>query len=242
MGHGTNVFFSDEGYRGVIAVIKFNKISLQNSTIVTAEAGVSLSDLNKVCIENELTGLEFSSGIPGSVGGAVYGNAGAYGKSISQCLVEAKILTTDNEIKTVNNNYFKFKYRHSALKENNSMFLQGTFQFEKGSKTQIQSRVNEIMEMRRRKLPPQDWLTAGSYFKNLKDKKGNATAAAKFLDMIGSKKISVNDAAIFQGHANIFYNKGNATAKDILQLEEILKERVYNQFGIKLEREVIFIE
>jgi UDP-N-acetylmuramate dehydrogenase len=120
--------------------------------------------------------------------------------------------------------------------------LEAEIEIRQGDPRTIQEKVDEIIALRRKKLPPDDWWTAGSYFKNIKDEYGNPTAAAMYLDAIGSKQISVGDAAVFQGHANIFYNKGNATAADLLQLEDILKKRVYEKFGVQLEREVMYVE
>ena len=138
--------------------------------------------------------------------------------------------------------FFRFSYRYSELKRTHDYILEAEFEFEKGEPLEIENKINEILKLRRQKLPPEDLPTAGSYFKNIKDKFGNATAAAKYLDAVGSKQTCVGDAAVFKGHANIFYNKGNATAADLLRLEDILKKRVFEQFGILLEREVMYIE
>ncbi|NOY61161.1 MAG: UDP-N-acetylmuramate dehydrogenase [Calditrichaeota bacterium] len=242
LGGGTNVFFPESGFDGLVAIIKFNNITVHADDSVTAEAGASLSALNRVCVDHALTGFEFSSGIPGTVGGAIYGNAGAYGRSVSDCLIAAKILTPKGKVQNVENNYFHFSYRASQLKKNGAILLEAEFQLQKGEMAEIKKRVDEILALRRKKLPPADVATAGSYFKNILDEHGNKTAAAVFLDAVDSKQTSVGDAAVHQKHANIFYNRGHATASDLLRLEEILKQRVLDKFGIRLKREVMYIE
>ena len=242
LGGGTNVFFPESGFDGLVAIIRFAEITVHADDRVTAEAGALLAALNQVCIDHALTGFEFSSGIPGTVGGAIYGNAGAYGNAVGNCLVAAKILTPDGVVQTVDKAFFNFSYRTSHLKNYPAILLQADFQFRKGDSAKIQKQVDEILEKRRKKLPPSDIATAGSYFKNILDEHGKKTAAAVYLDAVGSKQTSVGDAAVHQKHANIFYNRGHATAADFLRLEEILKRRVLEKFGIHLEREVMYIE
>lgn len=242
LGHGTNVFFPQTGFPGLVVVIDFRRIDYDGDKRISIEAGASLKELNMTCQKYSLTGCEFTSGIPGTVGGAIYGNAGAYGSAVSDKLVEAKILTTDGQINTVGKKYFQFDYRHSFLKKSHEIVLQATFEFQKDDPETIKNKVFEILEMRRKKLPSRDVFTAGSYFKNLVKSDGSREAAAIYLDAIGSKETLVGDAAVFHNHANILINKGNAAAQDILQLEEILKDRVFERFGIRLEREVMFIE
>ncbi len=242
LGGGTNVFFPESGFNGLVAVIKFDAIKIHPDERVTAEAGASLSALNQTCIDHALTGFEFSSGIPGTVGGAIYGNAGAYGNAVSDYLIAAKIVMPDGVVQMVDNGFFNFSYRTSQLKTNHAILLQAEFQLRKGERAKIQKRVDEILAKRRRKLPPLNIATAGSYFKNILDKHGEKKAAAIYLDAVGSKQTSVGDAAVHQKHANIFYNRGHATAADLLRLEEILRQRVLEKFGICLEREVMYIE
>ena len=241
LGDGTNVFFSQDGYRGLVALVRFDAMSLAAGNILVAEAGAPVSAMTGFCIENRLTGFEFLSGIPGTIGGALFGNAGAYGDNVGNRLIRAKILTGNGEIRFVNASYFQFRYRHSILKQEPGHVLQAEFQLKKGNRTQIRETCESITAKRAAKLPPPETWTAGSWFKNIKDEHGNATAAAKFLENVGSKQTSVNDAAVHPKHANIFYNKGHATADDMLKLEKILKDRVEQQFGIELEREVMYL-
>ncbi|MBN1480767.1 UDP-N-acetylmuramate dehydrogenase [candidate division KSB1 bacterium] len=242
LGDGTNVFFSEKGYRGLVAVIQFDQLNVVAKNAVVAEAGATLDQIRELCIEKGLTGFEFASGIPGTIGGAIYGNAGAYGSNVGEILTRAKILTLEGEIKFVDKSVFKFAYRHSDLKVNPAFILQAELQLAKGDPAAIKRQCDEIIRIRTHKLPPSETATAGSWFKNIKDEHGNATAAAKYLDAVGSKQTNVGDAAVHIKHANIFYNKGRATATDMLKLQEILQQRVYEKFGIRLEREVIYIQ
>lgn len=242
LGHGTNVFFPEYGFRGLVAVLQFDRMATIAGNAIVAEAGAALSDLVQLCAENALTGCEFASGIPGTIGGAIYGNAGAYGHALSERLIRAKVMTDDGAIQIATPDFFMFAYRDSELKRNGAMVLQAEFQFSRGDSMQIRTRMQEILELRRAKLPPWETPTAGSYFKNLKDDQGNPTPAAKLLDAVGSKQISVGDAAVHPKHANIFYNRGHATATQMLELEEILRQRVKERFGVNLEREVMYIE
>ena len=242
IGDGTNIFFPEEGFRGLVAVIKFDKTATVTGRVMVAEAGATLAQIMQECIEHNLTGFEFASGIPGSIGGAVFGNAGAYGSNVGELLTRAKILTLDGEVKFVTRDFFQFAYRHSSLKTTPAFVLQVELQLKKGDGTAIKARCDEIIKIRTEKLPPADTATAGSWFKNIKNEQGNATAAAKFLDAVGSKETSVGDAAVHSKHANIFYNKGRATSVDMLKLQEILAKRVYEKFGVQLQREVMFLK
>jgi UDP-N-acetylmuramate dehydrogenase len=242
LGHGSNIFFSDLGFSGLVAIIRFNCVRFNDETTIIAEAGATLKELNDLCLDKSLTGFEFSSGIPGTVGGAVYGNAGAYGKCIGDCLIGATILTQEGTVKNVDNSFFQFSYRSSSLKTNHGILLEASFSLRHGDQDTIKNRVAEVLAMRAKKLPPENTPTAGSYFKNIEIGHHKRMAAAIYLDEIGSKQTSVGDAAVWRTHANIFYNKGNATAKNILALEKILKKRVFEKFGILLEREVMYFE
>jgi UDP-N-acetylmuramate dehydrogenase len=242
LGQGTNVFFADTGFRGLVAVFRHGRVEKRSDKVLYAESGAPLADLNDMCVENSLTGCEFSSGIPGTIGGAIYGNAGAYGRAMADCLIGAEILTVDGDILQVDKGFFEFQYRDSALKRNRALVLSALFEFERGDAGIIRKRVDEILALRSEKLPEREVPTAGSYFKNLQDENGHPLAAARLLDAVGSKEIRINDAAVWHKHANIFVNKGRATAADLLELERVLRARVREAFGIQLEREVIYIE
>jgi len=242
LGGGTNVFFSDQGFAGVIALIRFARLEPCGKYEVLAEAGVRLSRITRFCLRHNLTGFEFATGIPGTLGGAVCGNAGAYGRTVGDLVLSARILDERGRVRDVERGYFEFAYRHSRLKNSPVHLLQARLRLERGEPGAIRARVSEISVLRRSKLPDWHTATAGSYFKNLKDEKGGGVAAAVYLDAVDSKNASVNDAAVHPKHANIFYNKGRARAADFLALEDLLRTRVENEFGIRLEREVIYVE
>lgn len=240
LGSGTNVFFPEEGFAGFVAIIQFDRATVVAKNALVVEAGATLDQINQMCIQNSLSGFEFTSGIPGTIGGAIFGNAGAYGDDVGNLLVRAKILK-EGQIKFVDKNYFNFSYRHSILKTSPAIILQAEFQLTKGNSENIKTKCDSIIALRQKKLPPHDVRSAGSWFKNIKDQYGNATPAAQLLEQIGSKTTSVGDAAVHPKHANIFYNKGHATAIDMLKLQNILEKRVQEKFGITLEREVMYI-
>lgn len=242
LGQGTNVFFSDKKIEGVVAVLAFAGTGMVDETTVRASAGAGLSDLLEFSFQKNLSGLELFSGIPGTVGGAVFGNAGAYGSDIGSRLKQAEIITESGEIQTVENSYFEFSYRDSVLKRNRAVLLEADFQLGRGNQDAVRIKSREILSVRKRKLPGPEIRTAGSYFKNICLDSGRREAAAIYLDAVGSKTCSVGDAVVFSGHANIICNRKNCRAEDLLQLEKVLVERVKNRFGITLEREVIYIE
>ncbi len=242
VGHGSNVFFSDGRVEGVVAVMLFSGMRISGANRVIVSSGVRLSDLLEFSFRNSLSGLELFTGIPGSVGGALYGNAGAYGSEIGSRLLRAEIMTSTGEIINVDNSYFRFGYRDSVLKRNRAVILEAELELTRGEESRIREKSAEIQALRDRKLPPVETLTVGSYFKNLCLASGERKAAAYYLDAVESKTCSVGDAFVYEGHANIICNRGNCSAEDILRLESILAERVKTRFGINLEREVMFIE
>jgi UDP-N-acetylmuramate dehydrogenase len=241
MGMGTNVFFTDNQIRGVVAVISFADIKMNDETTITVSAGASLSDLLEFSFQMSLSGLELFTGIPGTVGGAVFGNAGAYGADIGSRLRRALILSANGDIVAVDNSYFEFAYRDSVLKRNRAVLLEADFELSRGNQANIRQRSGEIMAVRNKKLPSPRIFTVGSYFKNLCLDSGERKAAALYLDAVGSKECAVGDAFVFNGHANIICNRMNCRARDILQLEKILVGKVEERFGFTLEREVIYI-
>lgn len=241
LGGGTNLFFSDDGFRGAVIKIGFNEIKIMEDLIIQADAGAQLADVVELCREQGLAGFEFAAGIPGTVGGAIYGNAGAYGKDVGDLLLRAKILKPDGKVAWEYRDYFAFSYRHSHLKKSGDILLKAEFKVEQGNREQINEEIRRILKIRSQKLPDENVATAGSYFKNIVKENGDRIAAAVFLEAVGSKKMRIGNAAIFPGHANIVINLGHARAEDVLKLENELKQKVFEKFGIRLEREVIFV-
>ena len=241
LGHGTNVFFSDGRIQGVVAVVDFSGISLYDSRTVQVQAGTSLDDLLEFSFQHSLSGLEWFSGIPGSLGGAIFGNAGAYGAEIGSLLKSAEILTSSGDVARVGSDFFEFGYRDSSLKRNGAVLLEAELQLTPGPEDRIRSAAKKIIETRNKKLPAPDVLTVGSYFKNLQSASGERKAAAAYLDAVGARGCSRGGIGIYARHANIFCNRGSGSAEDILGLEKLLRERVRSRFGITLQREVIHI-
>lgn len=235
---GTNVFFGQAGWPGCVARIRFDAVRRGAGGTVVAEAGATVAQLTHFCIEAGLSGFEFASGIPGSIGGAVYGNAGAYGHSIGEILRSARILTPEGTVEAVPGDFFRFAYRRSLLCEYPAVVLEVELALVPGDRGAIQRACEQILEIRGWKLPPPETPTAGSWFKNVETDEGRRIPAAIYLDAVGSKETRVGDAAVHPKHANIFYNAGRARADDFLALEEILRGRVLERFGIRLEREV----
>jgi UDP-N-acetylmuramate dehydrogenase len=247
LGSGTNVLFNDEGFSGVVIINRCDKIEIKDNKIYV-QSGAILNDVVKKSVEFSKKNLEELSGIPGTIGGAIVGNAGAYGKAISDFIYDEKssieILDQKGDIKFVNKKYFDFKYRYSKLKYNsNEIVLSVVLKVEDGNYDIIKKRVDEILYLRKDKHPEKLYC-AGSYFKNffLNKDDEKRTAAGLFLDKVGAKSISYNDAKVYEKHANFIINAGNAKAIDILKLAEILKEKVKKEFGIVLEEEVKYIK
>ena len=205
------------------------------------------------CRDRSLSGLEFAAGIPGSIGGALYGNAGCYGKDIGQFTIECTHTVLDGlKVETAPASWYQFAYRDSRLKREPRVLLSCLIQLEKGDRKAIQAEIDEKLEVRRQKHP--HWRvepTAGSYFKNLPpdwqlpggrlSPGTRRVAAGQLLDECGCRGLRVGDALVFRKHANIIVNDGRATAREVLELAAIMKERVRERFGVTLEEEVMFL-
>jgi UDP-N-acetylmuramate dehydrogenase len=242
IGGGSNLLVSDAGYPGLIIRVGVGGLAVENETAVVCGAGEELMALVTFAADNSLSGMEFAAGIGGTVGGAVYGNAGAYGGEIGQVLSRAVLVSRSGEIKTVGREYFEFGYRDSHLKRSGEILVEACFQLEKGAAQQIRSKVDSILKERAAKFHPSD-MCAGCFFKNIPDpnQEHGKLPAGKLLEDVGAKQMSVGDAHVSERHANIIVNAGGATSKDIRRLADNLKEKVFRQFGIKLQEEVIQI-
>ena len=242
IGGGYNLLFDDEGYRGLI--IKNSVQSpgpLKKGTEIEVFAGAWLNDLVLYCQQHGLAGFEFLAGIPGTVGGAVFGNAGAFGQNIGEYLKEAILLDEKGEKRKVSAQYFAFDYRFSILKKKHFLLLKAVFSLKKGKPVEIKKRIDETLAVRESKHPPSNIACAGSYFKNPVFPEGKKVAAAYLLDQVGAKKLRVGDAAVHPSHSNFIINLGQASCQDILSLAEELKKRVRAEFGLELEEEVIHL-
>jgi UDP-N-acetylmuramate dehydrogenase len=252
LGGGSNLLVSDEGFRGLVVRNACGAVTFDGSA-VHVEAGADFLDLILDCRDRALAGLAFAAGIPGSVGGALYGNAGCYGKDIGSLVIECTHSKLDGSaVETHPAAWYEFGYRDSRLKREPRVLLSCLLQLAPGDRDAIQREIDERLETRRVKHP--QWRiepTAGSYFKNLppdwrtpgaKLSPGtHRVAAGQLLEECGCRGLRVGDAAVFARHANILVNAGHATAAEVLTLAEIMKARVKRRFGVTLEEEVLFL-
>ena len=241
IGSGTNILFDDEGFRGLIIKSEVRGIDRLKEGRVEALSGTALSDLVEFTAAEGLRGLEFAAGIPGTVGGAIFGNAGAFGRSIGDVLEEGVLLDGQGREFQVDNKYFEFNYRHSSLKRRHSTLLKAVFRLKKGDKEKITAEIEKNLGKREARHPSSRTAYAGSYFKNPILGDGTKVAAGYLLERAGAKGLKVGDAAVFPGHANFIINLGRAKARDVLLLAQELKARVKKEFGVELEEEVIYL-
>ncbi len=236
IGAGSNLLVADSGIRGV--VIHFGKAMSRITTegnIITAEAGVSLARLANEALSAGLTGLEFASGIPGSLGGAVFMNAGAYGGEMKDVVFETDYLTKDGEVATVTGKEHKFSYRHSVFCENDGIVLRSRMKLAQGDPETIRATMQEL-NTRRKDKQPLSYPSAGSFFK-----RPEGHFAGKLIEDAGLKGLSVGGAQISEKHAGFLINTGDATAQDVCLLMELVKEKVFALYGVTLEPEVRMI-
>ena len=240
LGGGSNLLISDKGFDGLVLRVKITGLELIDKTSIRCGAGEELMALVRFAAEHSLSGLEFASGIFGWVGGAIFGNAGAYGGEIKDVLSEITLVETDGTLKKVPPSYCQFAYRESLLKKTKEIVTRAVFTLTPGDKKHILDRVDEILKIRAGKHPVTG-RTAGSFFKNIPDptQPYGKLPAGKLLEEIGAKGMRVGGAAVYEKHANMIINTGTATSKDIRQLADILKEKVRKRFAIELEEEVI---
>jgi len=242
IGSGTNMLFADSGFRGLIVKNEVQGISrLKDEGRIDALAGTPLSDLVAFALDNSLEGIEFAVGIPGTVGGAVYGNAGAWGLSVGQVLEEAVVFDEKGKEFRVGKGFFEFGYRDSILKRRHLPLIEAVFRLRKGDRGRIQARMDEFLAKRKSPWPSAKMAYAGSYFKNPTLPDGTRVAAGELLDKVGAKELRKGGAAVYSGHANFILNCGGATAEDIRALARTLKARVKRKFGIELEEEVVYL-
>lgn len=241
VGGGFNILFADDGYRGLILKNSVLRITKLKDSEIEIYSGTAIREVLHFCTENSFSGLEFMAGIPGTVGGAVFGNAGAFEQNIGEGLLRAFILDSNSKTVGVDNSYFKFSYRHSGLKEHHDILLKASFIVKKSKKEDIANKIQGILEIRRDNHPPWDTACAGSYFKNPILPDGTKIPAAKLLDKVGAKGQRVGGASVYEFHANFIINTENATARDVRDLASVLKRRVQEEFGIRLEEEVIYL-
>ncbi len=242
IGGGTNILISDSGFDGLILKIDIKGLAQTDDTVILCGAGEDLENLVEFSAENSLTGLEFAAGIVGSVGGAIYGNAGAYGGEIGSVIDSFTVINSDGVLKEFVAKDGEFSYRDSILKKTKDIVVNARFRLKKGDKLAIRAKIDDILKTRHEKLP-YDECSAGCFFKNIVDETQphGKLAAGKLLDEIGAKGMSFGGAKVSDKHANIIINTGQATSQDIKNLADKLKKKVMQKFGIILEEEVIHI-
>ncbi len=238
LGGGSNLLVSDGGFRGLVIKNQCRKIEVDGSTIV-CQSGALLEDVVWAAKRNALAGLEFAAGIWGTVGGAVNGNAGAFGRSMGDVLESGVILSSCGDIKRVKKDYFEFGYRRSKLRTSGDILLSAVFRLRRGQKEKIEDSIKQNLALRAVRVPRKQ-KTAGCFFKNPK-LEGKTVSAGKLLEEVGAKELRVGDAVVCSKHANILINLGKAKAKDIRSLADTLKRRVKKRFGVRLEEEVVFL-
>jgi len=241
IGGGYNILFDDEGYRGLIIRNLTKGVRRQGKETVEALSGNSLRELLQFFTVKGLTGLEFLAGIPGTIGGAVSSNAGAFNKNIGSFLTEAFLLDKEGKEIRVKKDYFAFSYRYSQLREKQAVLLKAVLKVQEGDKKKVKEAVEENLKIRKSKHPPEKTACAGSYFKNPVLPDGKKVSAGLLLDQAGAKGLRVGRAAVYPGHANFIINLDRASAKDVLALAQELKQRVRERFSVELEEEVIFL-
>ena len=234
IGNGSNLLVPDEGYNGVIIKLKgeFSTIQVEGEYLIV-NSGAKLSEVYTVAYENSLTGFEFASGIPGTIGGAIYMNAGAYGGEMKDIVESVQVLDLDNfELRELKNEELEFSYRKSIIQRKNYIVTTIKLKLQKGNKEEINA-VYEDLRERRNSKQPLNFGSAGSTFK-----RPEGHFASKLIEDAGLKGYHINDAWVSEKHSGFVVNKGNASYKEVMELIEYVQKVVFEKFGVKLETEV----
>ena len=237
LGNGSNVLFSDEGFDGiVITTTGMNRIEIRGNSIY-AEAGASLTAVSRAARDASLTDMEFANGIPGSIGGAVFMNAGAYDGEMKNIVAESTYLdTADGSLHTISGEAHGFGYRESIYRDHSEwIILSAVLTLTPGNKDAITAKMEDFME-RRVSKQPLEYPSAGSVFKRYP---GRYTA--QMIDESGLKGVSVGGAQVSEKHAGFIINKGGATSRDVTELIEKIQNTIYEKYGIHIETELIRI-
>ncbi|MEG2814210.1 MAG: UDP-N-acetylmuramate dehydrogenase [Oscillospiraceae bacterium] len=235
LGNGSNILVSDNGYRGaVILLSNFNKYEIidKSKCLVSCQAGVNLSNFCNFLKDNSLTGLEFAYGIPGTVGGAVYMNAGAYDGEMKNVVISCTFINENNEILTYDKSELDFSYRHSYFSHKKCCILSAEFLLENGEKSAIQDKMTELINKRISKQPL-EFPSGGSTFKR---PEGNYASA--LITQCGLQGKRVGGAMVSEKHSGFIINYDNATCQDVLDLVDEIKQTVFGQTGYDLECEI----
>ncbi len=238
VGNGTNLLVREGGIRGFVIKLDLKNYTIdkkENEAIITCGCGMTLSQLALIAAENNLSGLEAMAGIPGTLGGAIRMNAGAYGSEMKDIVVCSKCMDLDGNIQKLDLEAHKFSYRKSAFATNQLILLETTLKLKLGEKQEIQNKMQEYKKLRMQKQPL-EFPNAGSIFK----RKGDVLIA-KLIDECGLKGYAIGDAEVSSKHSGFIINKGNATAKDVLELIHVMEQKVKQKFDVDVELEIIVI-
>lgn len=238
IGNGSNMLISDKGLDTVVINMcrPFPKIELVNGDTVVCDAGATMSKVCNFALENGLTGLEFAFGIPGSAGGAAYMNAGAYGGEMKDVLVECRHIDSDGNFGSLKGEELGLAYRTSAYEHNGYIITTLVMKLSKGNKDEIRAKMQELLQ-RRKDKQPLEYPSAGSTFK-----RPEGYFAGALIEECGLKGYSVGGAQVSEKHAGFVINKGDASAKDVLDLIKYIQDKVLSEKGVMLEPEVRLIE
>ena len=232
-GNGSNILVKDGGIDGIVINIGNEMSGIKcDGTEIYAQAGAMLSSLASAVADEELTGLEFASGIPGTVGGAVFMNAGAYDGEIKDVIEYADVIDSEGNVQRLTRDELELSYRHSVIADKNMIVVGAMFRLNKGIKKDITDKMADFAK-RRRDKQPLNYPSAGSTFK-----RPEGYFAGKLIEDSGLKGKTIGGAQVSEKHAGFVVNIGNATSGDIITLMEFCIETVYNKFGVKLEPEV----
>ena len=235
IGNGTNILVSDSGIRGIVIKIDIQKFDLkeENDYIeISVGSGNKMMALATQLKKQEISGFEQLSGIPGTIGGAIYMNAGAYGKEMKDIVISTRCMNMKGEIIELSNEEQKFKYRSSVFNTKEYIILEAKLKLKKGKKEDIELQMNEYLNQRKEKQPL-EYPSAGSTFK-----RQEGIITAKLIDECGLKGYKIGGAMVSEKHAGFIVNTGDATAKDVLELIKYVKDEVYKKYGVKIEEEV----
>ncbi|WP_315119031.1 UDP-N-acetylmuramate dehydrogenase [uncultured Clostridium sp.] len=235
LGNGSNLLVRDGGVRGVIMKLcKLSDIKVEGNRII-AQSGALLSKVSSIAAQNCLAGFEFASGIPGSIGGALTMNAGAYNGEISQVIESAYVIDNNGEFKRLAKEELELDYRMSSIMKHGYTVLEAVLNLNNGEKEKIYGRIQDLSQ-RRREKQPLEYPSAGSTFK-----RPQGYFAAKLIEDSGLKGANVGDAEVSKKHSGFIINKGNATAKDIIELIEVVQKTVREKYDIDLHTEVMIV-
>lgn len=236
VGNGSNLLVTDKGIRGIVVKLELKEIQIkkkdEQNLEVIVDSGVPIGILAQKLLKEEISGFEELAGIPGTIGGAILMDAGAYGKEMKDIVEEVTTIDYKGNIKTFSNKQSEFTYRHSKFSNGEYIILQAKLLLKKGNKDEIKQKMDEYLKSRKEKQPI-EYPNAGSTFK-----RGDDFITAKLIDEAGLKSYSIGGAKVSEKHAGFIINTGDATAKDVLDLVAYVTDKIYEKFGKKIELEI----